>query len=634
MISRKFSFIWVIACIITILSACKSNSDPDPVDPIDPVDPDEPAMQRNFVFVSQGAAMTAGINSVDNDLAFEVNTSLDKELDAPVEIDPIKKDKLKRIITIDALADGQKVTDICFWEQYVFVSHMDPGQKYRGTVDVYSLKNVPNLKRVTRFQFADTETLKGIDIHAVSYTLGRLLLACSSAEKPAFIEQIIYNPNESMEPVLKKYVDIPASSLSGITIIGNKIYTLADKENAGVYIHNLETMVQEHYVPIQDPLSMTPVSGNNEVVVLQNGTPMSLVKVTSTGQSSTVTASTEASQNMGIVAKDRVYARSGNQVQVFNSNYSVKQQPFSWTGENTQVNASYKNVAVMKDWLLILGNGGNGVRVCGLRNRSEADVTEISDLSDVGQSLSLLSANDNIALIANQDGTLQMLWRVSFGMPEVPIYLLELEKVMETVANTIASNVDKQTKYPELFVKDIPLTIKTTSKTKIYISIVKQNATFSSSIGYYLFNSNALPAEASGLSKVALFPSTLLQGTTGNTIPMCDAEGKAIEFEAGQEIGFYFIPNGWSSSLNDGYGGVDYAKPTMYTHLQYNQQQSQQHILFRINGQNPLFMGFEDTWIIGGTSDKDMDDFIISISDNLNNAPVTKLSVEGIKALD
>ncbi len=616
----------MIAWILIGLHSCAK------FDPVPEPDPDPaPEKETNYTFISSENMLTSGVNFVNESLEINSNTVLNIDLAAPVEIDPIHKNILKRIVAIDALGDGQTVSDIYFGEEYVFVSYRNPEQKYRGTVDVYAIKSTWDIKRKARFSFDST------DIKAVCHVSGRLLLACASESKPMFIEQIAYDPSTNNEPVFKGISDVPASNLCGIAASENKIFVLADKGTPGVYIYDTETMKQDKFVSLQNPVSMSFISGSNNVLALQNTSPVSIVKITSSGQiiDNMSPGITNLGQNTGITAKNRIYVRSDNQMQTFSNNDS-KKQSFSWQEEtpgtlNSFVNG--KNVAVMKDWLVMLGNNGKGIRLCGLRNRLEADVTSIYNVKNSGESLSILDANDNLAFIAEQNGKLHILRRVSNGFPEIPVYEQNMEQLNNAV-KTVLFYGNNFAKYPNLIETEINqpiLTVKTNAKTKLYVSIVFQDATTTNSIGYYTFNSSNLPDEASKLSKNILFPNTLTAYETGNTVILCDADGNAVEFEAGQEIGFYLIQQGWNSNANNGYGGIKTDQPTMYSHLRYNLNNYQQQILFRLEGQNPIFIGFEDKWQNESPSwDGDMNDIVIAISDNMDNQPITKIDMTGI----
>ncbi len=605
--------------VVTVLCSCKKDKN----DPPSPVDPSE----VNYTFItSVESLLTPAIKTFDDVLSIQSNKKLeDVTLTPPEEIDPIKKDNLKRIKTIDKFADGQVISDIWVWEKYAFVSYYNPNSAvYQGTIDVFSIEKLPGIVRMARFSFPKS------DIHAVSYVLGRLVLVGSQEDKSAFVETIVYNPSLSEKmAVLEHMIDLSATNARGVVATSNNVYALADDntQGAGVYVFSdLTTMEQKPFVAIDQPLSMVPVRGSNNVYILQKN---SIVQVTSSGTKGTEPLTINApSNNMGIAAKDRVYVHVDNSVQVF----GPKNQSFDWnesSSGNQSLHPNHKNVAIMKDWLMVLGNGGADIKLCGLRNNQDF-VTEVSDLGGLNSQLSFLAANDNVAFVVDQNSAIQILWRASKGFPEVPIYELDMKETSTVVSGAMKEGRNNFNTYQNLH--NCPSSIKIKTPTKVYVSVALQDAQYYSSLGYYLLRNSSLPEKSDDLNKIIVFPNTRTANSIGNTVALCDADGKEVLFESGQEIGFYLVSNGWNSSLNDGYGGVDTSKPTMYTHMKYNKGNYQQHLLYRLENRYPVFIGFEDQLRSNTTPapDSDMNDIVIAISDNITGAAITNFDMTNV----
>ena len=606
-----------------ILSSCRKDKNI-------PTDPSNLYLEANYTFFTAAASLqTPRINDVDDVLHIQLNKTLDDvSLTPPDEIDPLKKDDLKRIKTVEKFADGQVISDICVWEKYAFVSYYDPNS-YKGTVDVFSIEKLPGIVRMARFSFPK------VKIHAVSYVLGRLLLAGSQEDAPAFVETIVYNPSLSLnESVVEHIIKLPATNPRGIIATEQNVYVLADDidDGSGVYVFSdLEKMTLKPFVSFDNPLSITPVYGSNNIYVLLNNSIIQLASSGSKGKEHLLTTEGQSTNNMGIIAKDRLCVRADNNVQVFGANdQSSKNQIFNWnetTSVNPAAHPNHKNISIMKDWLMILGNEGADIKLCGLRNNRDY-INEIFNLDGMNASLSFLASNDNVAFVVDQNSAIQILWRASKGFPEIPIYELNMSEESDILKSTLTEGGNNLTRYSNL--QNCPASVKIKASTKVYVSVTLQEGMFTSTLGYYLLRNSSYPETVADLNKVVVFPNTQTAKSIGNTVVLCDANGQEVTFEAGQEIGFFLIPKGWISTLNNGYGGVDLSISTMYTHVKYNKENFQQHILYRLENHHPVFLGFEDMWKNAG-GDMDMNDIVIAVSDNMDKTAITKFDMTDIR---
>lgn len=613
----RFSFLILAFCIV--FSSCKKDN---------PGNNEPGQTTKNFVF---STGITSGINIANDAILTEINSEISINLASPVEIDPVLKNGLKRIKRINALTD-QIVSDICYLDKYVYVSYFAPGTRYLGTVDVYSIEDIDKISRIARFSFSDTDVL------GISCTLGRMFLVCSSADRPLFMEEIIYNPTVDIDPMLNQYLDIPASSFKTIVVTSENVYVLAESdESSGVYIYdtNADKKEQKHFVSLSDPLSMVQAGESNAVYVLQNGSPAKAVKVSNSGTTSnniSLGGINAQSYNTGIAADNQLYVHAGNEALIYDN--TTLKQSFGWTEESGGTQPSYmsrKNVVLMGRWLLIMGNNGKGARLCGLRNNENGDVSDVYDLVGIGESLSLMDANDDFVVIANQDGTLQFLWKYSVGMPEINVYERDVAEWEEKVTTLFPSKGDNKDKFEDLFEEsgaDPVLNITVTKDTELYVSVVSYSADFPNTLGYYLYDESK--QNVADIEYIPIFPNIKSTISVGNMVKLCDADGNVITFKKDQEIGFYFIPNGWDPDMNNGYGGINTSPPRQifHTHLLFNGGNAQSHVLYRVAGQNnSLFMGFEDD------ADSDYEDVIISISDNDDNAAISKINFSNITEL-
>ena len=106
---------------------------------------------------------------------------------------------------------------------------------------------------------------------------------------------------------------------------------------------------------------------------------------------------------------------------------------------------------------------------------------------------------------------------------------------------------------------------------------------------------------------------------------MVGTETNQAQLKAGTVIGFFLIMSGYR---ND---GVYFKRPTFYTDIAWNTAQAKQHVMFEESECGSIVMGFEDK--NNETADKDYNDVIFMVSDNINNQKTTSFDLQNIVTL-
>lgn len=195
------------------------------------------------------------------------------------------------------------------------------------------------------------------------------------------------------------------------------------------------------------------------------------------------------------------------------------------------------------------------------------------------------------------------------------------ETLPANVAKLFPESQNNQERHGKLFADGTQQRIVLTKDTDVYVSFVSEAATIGNVLGYYVYNSSSPPGSPEEIDKQLIFPnvdnSYLNPGDTrrlGNT-----------QLKAGTVIGFFLIVGGYRNE------GVYFKKPTFYTDAAWNADGARQHVLFREETCKAIVVGFEDKG--SGTGDKDYNDIIFTVFDNINDQENTSFDVQNVETL-
>lgn len=208
--------------------------------------------------------------------------------------------------------------------------------------------------------------------------------------------------------------------------------------------------------------------------------------------------------------------------------------------------------------------------------------------------------------------------------PPKPTDIFPVELCPTLLSNVTAlfpESQNNQEKYAQIFSNTSQQRIVLTKDTEVYVSFVTEAATMGNVLGYYIYNSATVPGSPEEIQKELIFPNvdnTIL--VSGDTRQL--GEG---QLKAGTVIGFFLIMSGYR---ND---GVYFKRPTFYTDIAWNAGQAKQHVMFEESECGAIVMGFEDKNT--DTADKDYNDVIFMISDNIDNQRTTSFDLQNIVTL-
>jgi hypothetical protein len=209
-------------------------------------------------------------------------------------------------------------------------------------------------------------------------------------------------------------------------------------------------------------------------------------------------------------------------------------------------------------------------------------------------------------------------------VPPVPTDIFKIDLCPTLLANATAlfpESKNNQEKYTQLFADGAQKRIVLTKDANVYVSFVTEGASIGNVLGYYIYNSASTPGSSEDISKELVFPNIdKAYLAAGDSRQLGTAQLKA-----GTVIGFFLIVGGYRN------GGVYFKKPTFYTDAGWNQDDARQHVLYQDQECGSIVIGFEDK--ISDTGDRDFNDIIFTVSDNVNDQETTSFDVQNVVAL-
>jgi len=193
------------------------------------------------------------------------------------------------------------------------------------------------------------------------------------------------------------------------------------------------------------------------------------------------------------------------------------------------------------------------------------------------------------------------------GLPENIIPSTVRTETLNTIGVMFPELNNAITRHPSLFVPEAEKRIVLSKASEVYITFVSEGASNHNSLGYYTYNSSALPADTTLLELRILFPSVndeiLKQGDM--------LQVGTATYPAGTVIGFFIIVKGWEAEK------VHFDREKLFTDMAYNPNNDQQHVLFTLKDFKEVILGFEDiSASTPGPKTNDYNDLIFTITDN------------------
>jgi hypothetical protein len=195
-------------------------------------------------------------------------------------------------------------------------------------------------------------------------------------------------------------------------------------------------------------------------------------------------------------------------------------------------------------------------------------------------------------------------------------------EIFQKIMAEFPENKNVKSSHPELFENTTSRRVILTKESPVYLTFISEGASYQNSFGWYTYNINAKPSDATQIEKHILFPHVSKRVLKqGDRLQLGD---KA--FPAGTVVGFFLIINGWES------GSINYDRETFYTDYEFNTDDQQQHVLFKQKELGDIVLAFEDI-VTSHESDQDFNDILFTVTDNTAENEVTSFDMTNVPQL-
>lgn len=211
------------------------------------------------------------------------------------------------------------------------------------------------------------------------------------------------------------------------------------------------------------------------------------------------------------------------------------------------------------------------------------------------------------------------------GIKERPTDIVatgERLEIFQKIMGEFPEHKKVKNSHPELFEEGAFKHVLVTKESAVYLTFISEGASLANSLGWYSYNSNSKPGDATQIEKHILFPHVSQRVLRqGDRLRLGDGT-----FPPGTVIGFFLIIDGWEA------GEIHYDRETFYTDFEFNTDNAQQHVLFQQQELGDIVLAFEDV-AVNQSSDQDFNDIIFTITDNTNEEQVTNFDLTNVVKL-
>ncbi|TVQ15044.1 MAG: DUF4114 domain-containing protein [Bacteroidetes bacterium] len=612
---------------ILLITACQKDNYETP-DPVDLIEIQNIIINNNVAVLNKRLTLRDELVSIDR-----TNNTIGLKSGESETVDYTSNYafKLKADVDPPQVNDAYVMaTHVAIHDNFAFVSYNTRGSIHGGAVEVFDITSITNPQIISQAIFPDA------DINSVDYDNGKIFIV-GAMEKfeefemdgPAFLQVISLNGQMQIEAV-DTIIDIRSFSANSIKVSADRIMiTSGDQGDYSVFDREYNEIAR---VPVSDARSVAFNSANAFVLSGQPGTLNVFDKNTATFIESFETGGANIPHSKSQICATEQYifaALNEGGMKVYETNGTLKQHiPKPETPDGALDENHVTNSVSVNYNLVFFANGESGISVGEMIGELEDEVIIMGTMvfSDM-QSSNFVQSRDSLVFVASGLGGLKILAiSIDEGVPDDVIPSEPCPTLMDAITLLFPETQNAMNNHPHLFEAGAVLNITTEEETDVYLKFVWEGAGWKNTLGYYYYPANNPPASVADLEKHVVFPNTSMVGSGGGLEPGDMVQLGSAPFPANTVIGFYLVAQGW------GNGEMVNGVYTHYTDIQFNPNNTQQHVLFIENGCQDLVLGFEDIRLPGG--DKDFNDVIFVLKDNPEQLPNTKFNTEGIISFD
>lgn len=530
-------------------------------------------------------------------------------------------------------------THVVIADDKAYVTYNRQGNEYAGGIEVIDLSNPAFPAIISQELFEDADVNAVAADYDGNYAQRKIWMAISSFKKGAVMRQVILQngllSNQVTDVNLSKSLTGGISaSANGIVRSSDYIYVTAGQSNGGTFqlsTDNLAVLANEEYTHAKFPVVNGLNNGSKQVTLCTGEN--SQIHVYTVGEDRTenifdITPIYHQNVDQPYDGKSTLFMDEGSNICYVASGvngliaYDINSGAPVYTSSSSMLTTGNTNGIAKDDDYIYLANGADGLYIATLPEGGSGEIipVQIWDMNESGASANLVQTDGDWIFVAKGGGGLKILRKIpnggypvicdydELGVPEClednPDELCE--SLIADLQVTLPETHNALTEHPEYFLntnKEIVLS----EDAQVSVTFISEGAGWKNTFGYYYYNLANPPATADDLrsSMMVIFPNASAQGSGGGLIAG-DKIYQLGTFPAGTVIGYFMLANAWNGTqITNG----------LYTHYsipEFNQNQTQQHILMYDYNCDAILMGFEDVLLPGG--DKDFNDLIFKMN--------------------
>lgn len=546
------------------------------------------------------------------------------------------------------LGSDLSATHVVIVDDKAYVTYNRQGDEYAGGIEVIDLSN-PAYPQIISQELYD-----GADVNAVATDINgnenqrKIWLALSSFKSGAVLRQVMLEngvlTNQIQDVKLSKSLSDGsiAASANGIVSTNDYVYVTAGQSHGGTFqvsVSDLSVLNHEEYTNAKFP-AVNGVHNGSKQLSLRTGMESQLLvyHVGTNRNYQTIDIDPVYHQNVEepFKGKSTLYVEQNSQIAFVASGlnglkaYNLNSgNEVYYSPSDMLINGNTNGVSKDDDYVYI-ANGADGLFIGMLPggNGGEIIPVQVWDMNESGASANLVETDGDWVFVAKGGGGLKILRKIPQGNypvicdydeDGVPECLIEnpeelCESLLSDIQLSLPEYQNALVNHPEYFLNE-NLEIVLTEEAMVSVSFISEGAAFKNSFGYYTYHVDNPPQSAFDIrsSMMIIFPNASAEGSGGGLVAG-DKIYQIGSYPAGTVIGYFMLANAWNGSeVTDG----------LYTHYtipEFNQNQTQQHLLMYDYDCTDVLMGFEDVILPGG--DKDFNDLIFK----MNIEPMTAIS--------
>lgn len=626
--TKTYFGLFTFLLAMLVFAACQKDDYYDDQDQADPTESQNIIINNNSSDLNQRIKFRNELVSIDRTRNTTAQKSDDHE-----EVDYTSNFAFKLKADVDPPQHNGQVfmaTHVAIHDNFAFVSYNTRGSSYGGAVEVFDVSSITHPQIISQAIFPEG------DINSVDYADGKVYIVGAMEkfedfefESPAFLQVLDLNAQMQIQAV-DTIIDIASYSANSIKVTSQSIFiTSGDQGEFSVFNRDLEEIAR---VAITDARSVASNADHAFVLSGQPGTLHVFDKLSADFNYSFETggANTPYSKSQISATDQYIFAALNEEgMKIFDLDGTFKQQiPRPATPEGSADEDNVTNSVSVNESLVFMANGESGITVGEIIEELDDQLIIMGSMifNDL-QSSNYVESKDDLIFVASGLGGLKILAiSIDEGIPDDIIPTDPCPTLMDAITLLFPESQNAIENHPYLFEEGAVLNMTTAEETEVFLKFVWEGAGWKNTLGYYSYPADNPPASIDDLEKFVVFPNASMVGSGGGLEPGDMVQLGSEPFPANTVIGFYLVAQGW------GNGEMVEGVYTHYTDIQFNPNNTQQHVLFIENGCQDLVLGFEDIRLPGG--DKDYNDVIFVLKDNADMLPNTKFNTEGIITFD